>query len=339
MLLPSLRPATVRVALLALLLGVPSLLFAWGSWGHQHINRAAVLALPDNLRVFFYNHVDFMTIESVMPDVRIYSNGDRVEGPRHYINLENYGTTNVDSLPQTWADAQAKYDAATLAKNGMLPWRIQDLQAKLTQAFKDGKRNEILFLAADLAHYLGDAHVPLHAALNHDGQLTGQKGIHSFWESQLPEKFGNSYNFRVGAATHIPNVTAETWRIIRASRLSADTVLAVDKKLMAEMPATEVYQVDAAGAVVKNKYGQAKHSVAYATRYHEQLKHMVERQMRASVQDIANYWYTAWVDAGKPDLSKLDAASTTLNSARNLKLEEQLLRKGQLTEVTVDTEF
>src|SRR5690606_18469221 len=40
-----------------------------------------------------------------------------------------------------------------------------------------------------LSHYVADAHVPLHAVLNYDGQLSGQRGFHSRWESQMVERF------------------------------------------------------------------------------------------------------------------------------------------------------
>jgi hypothetical protein len=46
---------------------------------------------------------------------------------------------------------------------------------KLTQAFKEKRKSEILFIAADLGHYIADAHMPLHTSDNHDGQLTDQK--------------------------------------------------------------------------------------------------------------------------------------------------------------------
>ena len=32
---------------------------------------------------------------------------------------------------------------------------------------------------------------------------------------------------------------------------------------------------------------------------------MVERRMRQSIYTIASFWYTAWVNAGQPNLSKL----------------------------------
>jgi hypothetical protein len=46
--------------------------------------------------------------------------------------------------------------------------------AKLTKAFKD-KKNEILFIAGDLGHYIADGHMLCIHSDNHDGQNTNQK--------------------------------------------------------------------------------------------------------------------------------------------------------------------
>jgi hypothetical protein len=57
----------------------------------------------------------------------------------------------------------------------MESWHIQDLMAKLTKAFKDKRKNEILFIAGDLGHYIADGHMPLHTSDNHDGQNQSKK--------------------------------------------------------------------------------------------------------------------------------------------------------------------
>src|SRR5260221_11909098 len=46
-------------------------------------------------------------------------------------------------------------------------------------------------------------------------------------------------------------------------------------------------------------------SMEYAKAYHRLLSGMVERQFRASVKMTGDIWYTAWVDAGQPDLKAL----------------------------------
>lgn len=327
------------VLLVTLLLSVPSLLFAWGAWSHQRINRAAILALPPAMRTFFYNHADFLTEEAVLPDARKYVIGDRAEFARHFINPEAYNLGPLAQFPRTWAEAQTRFDAATLEKNGTLPWYIEQMMAKLTRAFKNGRKDEALFLAADLGHYLGDAHMPLHTTLNHDGQLTDQKGIHSFFEGQLPEMFGKDYNFRVREARYIDDPVAETWAIMQRSFATADTLLRLEKELHGNLTAANVYQLDAQGAIRKNQFGDTYYATEYATNYHQKLNHMVERQLRAATVATADYWYTAWVNAGKPDLGKLDSKLTTRNNQRGLKQELKLLKKGKLVDFYTNPEF
>ncbi|QIX60223.1 S1/P1 Nuclease [Hymenobacter sp. BT18] len=317
----------------------PSALLAWGNWGHQRINRAAVLALPAPLRTFFYNHVDFVVTEAVIPDSRKYVINDRAEFPRHFIDLEDYGTQPISELPQTSAEAYKKYDAAMLDKSGRLPWYIQDVLAKLTQSMKNGRKDEILFLAADLGHYLGDATQPLHTSSNHDGQLTGQKGIHAFFESQLPEQFGKDYNFKLAEPRLLQDPAAEAWRIIAQSHAAADTLLALEKKLAAETPPANIYALNTDGQIKKNVFNNPVHTTAYSAAYHQVLNRMVERQLRAAAQATANFWYTAWVNAGKPDLTVLDSNYTTQASAKQLKKELKEIQKGKLIDFRSFQEF
>ena len=47
------------------------------------------------------------------------------------------------------------------------------------------------------------------------------------------------------------------------------------------------------------------YSVAYSRAYPKLLKGMVQRRMRAAIVSVGSYWYSAWVDAGQPDLDKM----------------------------------
>lgn len=114
-----------------------SLLFAWGFWAHQRINRAAVFALPDSMRVFFYNHIDFITEESVIPDVRKYAINDKAESNRHYVNLELLRTSATQEIPKTMQEAVAKYNDTLIQKAGLLPWYIDEITTKLVKAFRE----------------------------------------------------------------------------------------------------------------------------------------------------------------------------------------------------------
>lgn len=314
-----------------------SFFISWGTFGHEHINRAAVFALPLSLQSFFYNHIDFITQEATVPDLRKYTLNDKTENPRHFIDLENFGS--LDSMPQTLTEAKSKYDEKFLQQNGILPWYMEDLMVKLTKAFKEKKKTEILFIAADLGHYIGDAHMPLHTSANYDGQLTNQKGIHSLWESRLPELFGRDYNFNSKDAIFIDDVRKETWRIIMTTHSLADTLLLADRELKKKIGEVKIYKTDSNGKVVKSSYGKQIFSDEYATQLHTALNGMVEKQMSASIHATANFWYTAWVNAGKPDLSDLDPAELTKRNKTFFDEEFQLWKKGKLFGVESEKEF
>lgn len=325
-----------RLTIFAVILIVP-VLVSWGVYGHEHINRAAVLALPAPLQAFFYNHIDFITQESSVPDLRKYTLNDNAEKPRHFIDLENFGA--MDSMPATLAEAKKKYDEKFLQQNGILPWYIEEMMDKLTKAFKEKRKTEILFLAADLGHYIGDAHMPLHTSSNHNGQLTNQKGIHAFWESRLPEMFGDNYDYNVGNAVYITDIPQETWRMINATHLLVDTLLLADKELKEQFPADKIYMKDDAGNILKNKFNEPMHSVEYSRQYNQKLKGMVESQMRLAITATANFWYTAWVNAGKPDLSDLDPTDQTGRNKSNLQRELKSFKQGKLVDIQSEKEF
>jgi len=314
------------IALFALAIGFLTL--SWGIVGHERINKAAVMALPHPLQVFFYNHIDFITQEASVPDIRKYALNYKDENPRHYFDMENFGP--AESWPQTLEEAKKKYDAKFLNDNGILPWYIEDMMVKLTKAFKDKNRAEILFLAADLGHYVGDAHMPLHTSANHDGQLSDQKGIHSLWESKLPELFAKNYKLNVPQAHYYEDVHKATWDMINDTHSLAQPLLDIDKKLRTSTPENQVFKMDADGKVLKSKYNTAVFSDEYAKKLHQELNGMVENQMKKAIAATASYWYTAWVNAGKPDLSDLDASSVTQRNNQALKDDLKLFQNGDL---------
>jgi hypothetical protein len=325
------------ILILFLLSGSINLLFAWGAWGHKHINRAAVFALPDAMQKFYYNHIDFITESAVIPDLRRGLLNDKNESPKHFIDIEDFGNVRVSAFPKTPSDAAIKYDSAFLNKTGYLPWYIQTLTDKLTQAFKKRSKSEILFLSAELGHYLGDAHMPLHTASNYNGQLTNQKGVHALWESQIPETFGNSYNFKTGSATYIADIPGETWRIIAHTHSLEDTLLAADNQVRQHTSKDNMYKKDESGNPILS-YNQPIFSNQYAGQFNNTMNGMVESQMRLSIQDVANYWYSAWVNGGSPELLSLDDENLTRQNRKNYKLEYKAWNKGKLLNVSTEKE-
>lgn len=320
-----------KIAYSAVLLISLITLISWGSWGHKHISRAAVFALPTQMKSFYFNHIDFITEASVVPDVRRATMSDKTEAHKHYIDIEGFNNTAIDSFPKNAIDAKTKFGEKLLDEQGILPWHISEMMTKLTKAFQNKDKSQILFLSGDLAHYIADANMPLHTSSNHDGQLTDQKGIHSFWESKIPEMFGESYNFKVENAVYIKDISMETWAIVKNSHLLVEPLLLTDKTTKANFDKEKLYKKDENGAVILNKYKQKIQSDAYAEAFHKALNGMVESQMRHAIQDISNFWYTAWINGGQPNLNDLDAKSLTESNAHRMKKETKLInKKGRL---------
>jgi len=220
----------------------------------------------------------------------------------------------------------AKYSEDTLKAYGILPWHIQKMMYRLTDAFKARDSSEILRLSADLGHYIGDAHVPLHTTENYNGQMTNQVGIHGFWESRLPEMFAaDSYDFFVGKPYYIEDPLEEAWKIIKQSNDALDSVLLFEKELTAEYGSDKKYSfVNRNGKMIRD------YSDEFATSYHQRLNGMVERRMRAAIHATASFWYTAWVDAGQPKLKNLLNKQQGAEERERIVKEERLFREGKI---------
>jgi hypothetical protein len=273
--------------------------FSWGFFAHKKINKMAVLTLPSEMIGFYKQHIEYISEHAVDPDRRRYANAD--EAPRHYIDIDHYGKLAFDSIPHDWKTAVKKYTEDTLQAYGIVPWYIGKVVYRLTEAFKQRNLDLILRCSADLGHYVADAHVPLHTTENYNGQKTNQNGIHGFWESRIPEIKSGAYNYWVGRAKYIDSPTEKMWSIVKASYTEVDSVLNFEAELNAKYPADKKYTFENRGNVIMKVYSEA-----YTEAYDHMITGMVERRMRAAIITVGSLWYTAWVNAGKPNLSSLD---------------------------------
>jgi hypothetical protein len=188
--------------------------------------------------------------------------------------------------------------------NGVVPWRIAAFTDSLTRAFKMKNLDKILFFAANVGHYVADAHVPLHATENYDGQLTGQKGLHARWESEIPERYMRHLemqNETAPRAKYIPDKTEESFKWVLESYLMVDSVLKCDLKAKEGLKPEEIYTV----VIDKNGRERQIYTPLYYERFKQALGDMVERRFEQTIERVASIWYSAWVDAGAPDLSEL----------------------------------
>ncbi len=286
----------------------------------------AVFTLPPEMIGFYKKHIDYISEHAVDPDKRRYANSD--EGPRHYIDCDHYGQHPFDSIPKLWSKAVAKYSEDTLKTYGIVPWHIEKMVSQLSNAFKAENLDKVLHLSADLGHYIGDAHVPLHTTENYNGQLTNQKGIHGFWESRIPELKSDTYDYFTGRAKYIDKVNDAVWKMVQESYNAKDSVLLFEAELNSKFPADKKYVYESRGNKTTKVYSEE-----YTNEYDKMLNGMVERRMRGAIISVGNIWYTAWVNAGQPDLSRLDKKEVSDSLKAVHKTEEEMLKTGKDKEV------
>ena len=288
-----------KLLLIAPLLIIHCRSYCWGFYAHRKINYYAVFLLPPQMLVLYKPNIDFITTHATDPDKR--RNVVEAEAARHYIDIDIYGKYPYTELPRRWSDAVTKYGEDTLLANGIVPWHIQTMLNRLTSAFKEKDLFQIMKNSADIGHYIADAHVPLHTNSNHNGQLTDQKGIHAFWESRVPELLADKeFDFFIGKAQYIKDPGAYIWERVLESAKAADSVLLFEKELTKQFGPDKKYAFE-----VRNNVMIKQYSSAFTIAYNKKLNGMVERRMRIAVFSVASFWYTAWVNAGQPDLTDL----------------------------------
>ncbi|MCL5021497.1 MAG: S1/P1 Nuclease [Bacteroidetes bacterium] len=273
---------------------VSQVAFGWGFWAHSTINSHAVALLPEPLREFYEAHIDYVTAHAVDPDMR--RGKWKNEGNYHYMDMDDYGSYPNFKVPRTYQEAVKKYGEDTVVKDGMVPWRVGLDVDSLSAAMKVHDTSLVLHLSADLGHYVADMHVPLHATKNYDGQFTGNIGVHYRWESGLPDRYGKDYSFNgIGSAYYIKHPVEHALEILTHSYSLLERIFRADSLAKAGISKDELYKVE-----TKDGRKEYIYSDKYYEKFNTELNGMVEAQMRAATEAVASYWYTAWVNAGKP---------------------------------------
>ena len=174
------------------------------------------------------------------------------------------------------------------------------MKDNLTEAFRARDTAAIVKFSAELSHYVGDAFVPLHTTINYDGQLTDQKGLHSLWESQLPERFIGSYNLGGEPAKYVKDPLNAIWTVLGQSYgflgETFDRAAKIEKTMKPEVRYT-----------FSHRYGKTsrRFSDTFAEAYDKSVGGMVNNRLRSAPTLVSSLWLTAWQDAGKPDLNAL----------------------------------
>jgi len=299
---------------------------SWGFLGHRTIHQLAIYELPTSMRYFFHRNMNEIVKNSVRPDVR--RNEDKQEAPKHFIDLELYGDSAAWKMPLHWSDALKKYGKDSLERCGYVPYYVITMKDRLTNAFRSGNKDSILFYAIDLGHYISDAHVPLHVSENYDGQLTNQKGLHSLWETMIPEMEIEHYDLHSRHKAHyLKHPENAIWEAVRQSHKLLHDVFAEEKAVTASFTDTTKYRVQ-----MRKGREYKSYTSAFAKAYSERLGNTINQQLISSADLVADFWYTSWVDAGCPNLDKLIPSFDKKKEKSDMKEEQGAFKKNKLIE-------
>ena len=277
----------IAVALVALALAWvrPAPVHAWGFTAHRFITDRAIALLPPPLRPFFEKYRLTIVEHAIDPDT-YRTVGWVEEPPRHFFDMDAWGTFPFTSIPHDYKAAVAQRGEAFVLKNGTLPWRADDMYRQLVDSFRHldtspYARDNVKLFSSLLAHYVEDAHQPLHANLNYDGQLTGQQGVHARFETELFERYQERLHVAPGPVVPIANLRDFVFSVLADSFQLTEPILAADR----------------AAVACRDEYDDA-----YFEAFFAKAGPILEQRIGRAITDVASVITAAWTEAGTPAL-------------------------------------
>jgi len=278
--------------LLALLLLIPQPAHAWGFSAHKFVMDRAIALLPAEIRPLFEQHRTEVVERAIDPDTWIIA-GWEEERPHHFVDMDSpgFGQYPFTELPRDYTAALAKFGAAKMRDAGTVPWTAEEVYGSLRRAFEAYPRRgnfgpnahlDVILFSAWMAHYVSDAHVPLHGVANYDGQLTQQWGLHSRWEATMFERYLNQLTIAPKPIAPIKDPRGFIFTALLQDYQLAQTVLKSDR--------------DAIGN--RDLYDEAYYQAFFAAN-----KSILEQRLNDSIAAVAAMIAGAWEAAGKPDMS------------------------------------
>jgi hypothetical protein len=281
-------------AILALFSAV--VFIGWGNIGHKIINGSSTASFPPQLN-FLQNWTDDLIAHGSDADYRKSSDPD--EDIKHYIDLDNFPEfVSTGQIHQNFDSLAALHGNDFVMQQGILPWAIIETAHSLETAFRNRRWDEAMLLAADLGHYIGDAHMPLHLTKNYNGQYSSQYGVHSRYESKLIDSYQNEIIYPGDSAEYVADLSDFTFKMLFHNYAYTDSVLSADKKATA-------FAGNTRDNIYYNKLWQISKSYTI-------------RLLQSASNKLASMIYTCWINAGSP-------RPTTEVCARQQRLENYVL--------------
>jgi hypothetical protein len=274
-------PGTFFSAAALLLLLVPSQAYAWGDNANKLVVNRAIETLPQDVRPFFESSRGFLLLH--VNDPLASAEKTPTERRTQYLTLEKYGRFPFEALPRDYKAAVIKFGRAKLEANGLLPWQIGVYSQKLTEAMRAGKWDEARLNAAILANYVAASHDPFNTTDNNDGRLSGQLGVNDRFGTTLIDRYSSFFPMRPNDAMFINDPTDYAFEACLRSHSWLETILFADRN---------------------SRRGLHSYNDEYYDRFYNQAAALLIRQLSDASTDVGSFWYTAWKNAGSPQLPR-----------------------------------
>lgn len=264
---------------------------AWGMDVHRLITEQAIERLPDEIKPLFIRHKAFIAEHSVDPDLWRVADLKGVWGdepPNHFLDIdfEEGSTPPFANVPRDYDEYVKKYGIGPATRYGRLPWRAEEIYNRLVESMKQLGRpdapyaaDNARYLLAVLAHYIEDAHQPLHGALNYDGQMTNQRGIHARFETQMILRNRSAWTW-----------TPQPVQVITDFRDFMFTTIIDSQQLVAPLLAADL----------KAAEGREFYDDEYFAILMQEAGPLAQRRMNESATAVASAAWSAWIAAGRP---------------------------------------
>gem|GEM_PF-1304539 len=278
--IPVLRSSFRLFSVAALIVSAVTFCFSWGSIGHRLINLKAVIHLPDSMAslkadsLFYRAHASDADNRKNYNDTSFFS-----EAERHYIDIDTY--PDFHNLPHNLDSVIMLYGRANVRQNGTNPWAAAMVFDSLVAQLSRGNIAKAESTMSDLGHYVADGHQPLHCTANYDGQMTGNNGIHSRYETSMISTYQGQIIIHPDSIHYVASPIDFIFNYIYHSNIYVDSILAAD-----------TYAKTASGWS-----GSGNPPAAYYTYLWQRTGGFTTDLFQRATVALASLWYTAWEKA------------------------------------------
>jgi len=229
-----------------------SLVQAWAWPTHRFIVNDAKDVFSDGS--FFSVYYSTIHTYCTLPDA--WKSSDTYEEYRHWYHIDEPDGENEyyrGGLPNNWS----------LLDKGVLPWAVEDNFAMLVQSLESEDWEHAAQLMGVIAHYTGDATMPLHATSDYNPGYN-----HVNYEHEVDDRL-----YEISIPDYVPQ--------------ELENIFESTMAVLEESYGFTGYTED-----------KLSYWLAQDVLWNDTIYHITENRLRSSTQFTANLWYTAMIHAG-----------------------------------------